>query len=130
MKPESWPVAEETHWKTWKFKEIITEAMEKENLDFRKQLAGCQEKAQQQDRLHDAVKSELATLTSYNATLTKALDAAQLSLKKAERETAHMRKMLRGVIRQNDSFKRKLQEGPRSFREDMSGILFQSEMSN
>lgn len=126
MKPESWPVAEETHWKTWKFKDIITTAYEDESLRLRKELAGFEEKSRHQDRLHEAVKSELDTERSHKATLQKALENANSLVQKGEKEAAHLRKLLRSLYRQRDSLRRSVQKlrgsGP-SIHEDLSGII-------
>ena len=126
MKPESWPVAEETHWKTWKFKDIITEAFEADSLRLRKDLASFEEKFSHQERLHVAVKSELDTERAHKATLQKALENAHNLVKKSEKEASHLRKLLRDLYRQKDRLKvyvQRLGGSVTSVHDDQSGIL-------
>jgi chromosome segregation ATPase len=105
MKPESWPVAEDTHWKSWKFKEIITGAMEQDNLRIRKEIASFEEKYTHLERLHNAVKSELETDRSHKADLQKALDNSYSFIKIREKEVDNLKKALRAVVRQKDRLK-------------------------
>lgn len=108
MKPESWPVAEEAHWKTWKFKEIITEAMEHENLRIRKELANFEEKYSHQERLHKAVISELETERAHKADLHKALENAYSFIKIRDKEIGNLEKSFRALVRQRDRLKNHL----------------------
>jgi len=127
MKPESWPVAEDAHWKTWKFKEIITEAMEHENLRIRKDLASFEEKYTHQERLHTAVLSELELERAHKADLQKALENTYDSIKTRDQEIGNLEKALRHVIRQKDRLKnclRQLREPAAPvLRDDESGIV-------
>jgi chromosome segregation ATPase len=109
MKPESWPVAEDAHWKSWKFKEIITGAMEQDNLRIRKEIASFEEKYTHLERLHNAVKSELETDRSHKADLQKALDNSYSFIKTREKEVDNLKKALRAVVRQKDRLKNILQ---------------------
>ena len=72
-KPESVSLSDETHWKQWKFKDIINSKVEQENLDLRRELDGYEKKFTDQARLHEAVKAHNTTLeqnlTSVNAIL-------------------------------------------------------------
>jgi chromosome segregation ATPase len=125
MKPESWPVAEDAHWKTWKFKEIITEAMEHENLRIRKELASFEEKYSHQERLHKAVLSELESERTHKADQQKALESAYDFIKIRDKEIGNLEKALRSLIRQRDRFKNRLRQfrGPAApiLRDDESG---------
>jgi chromosome segregation ATPase len=125
MKPESWPVAEDAHWKSWKFKEIITEAMEHENLRIRKELASFEEKYSHQERLHKAVLSELESERTHKADQQKALENAYDFIKIRDKEIGNLEKALRSLIRQRDRFKNRLRQfrGPAVpiLRDDESG---------
>lgn len=126
MKPESWPVAEDTHWKAWRFKEIITEAMEQDNLRIRKELAGFEERYAHLERLHMAVKSELETDRAHKGDLQKALDNSYIFLKTREKEVDNLRKALRAVVRQKDRLKNTLKRyrgsGGESVMDNQSGL--------
>jgi chromosome segregation ATPase len=110
MKPESWPVAEEAHWKTWKFKDIITSAMEEESLRLRKELASFEEKFTHQQRLHEAVKSELETERAHKATLQQALENAYSLIRKGDKEASNLRRLLRDLYRQRDRLNNYIQQ--------------------
>jgi hypothetical protein len=105
MKPESWPVAEETHWKTWKFKDIVSDTVEADNLRVRKELAAMQEKFSHHEKLHECVKAELETERAHKATLQKSLDAAYAFIKNTQRDTVKTNKILAAVTRQRDRYK-------------------------
>jgi len=105
MKPESWPVAQDAHWKTWKFKEIITDAMEQDNLRIRKELANFEEKYSHQQRLHEAVLSELETERGHKIDLQKALENAYNFIKVRDKEITALEKALRALVRQRDRLK-------------------------
>jgi hypothetical protein len=127
MKPESWPVAEETHWKTWKFKEIICEAVEQDNLRLRKDLASFEEKSNHQERLHAAMKSELETERAHKGTLQKALENAYSFIKTRDGEAANFKKMLRAVCRQRDRLKnivKSMRGSTVSVNDNLSGRVF------
>lgn len=125
MKPDAWPVAEDAHWKTWKFKEIITEAMEHDNLRIRKELASFEEKCSHQERLHDAVLSELELERTHKVDLQKALESAYESSKIRDKEIGNLEKALRALMRQRDRLKNRLRQfrGPATpiLRDDESG---------
>lgn len=108
MKPESWSVAEDTHWKAWKFKEIITDAMEQDSLRARKDLASFEEKYVHLERLHNAVKSELETDRAHKADVQKALEKSYSFIKTRDKEVENLRKALRAVVRQKDRLKNTL----------------------
>ncbi len=126
MKPESWPVAEDTHWKAWKFKEIITEAMEQDNLRIRKEIASFEEKYTHLERLHNSLKSELETDRAHKADLQKALDNSYNFIKTREKEVENLRKALRAVVRQKDRLKNTLKRyrgsGGGSVMDNQSGL--------
>jgi len=105
MKPESWPVAEETHWKTWKFKEIVSGAVEQDNLRVRKELATMQEKFSHHERLHECVKAELETEREHKVTLQKSLDTAYAFIKSTQQDAAKTNKILAAVTRQRDRYR-------------------------
>ena len=110
MKPESWPVAEETHWKSWKFKEIVSDAVEQDNLRVRKELATMQEKFSHQERLHDCVKAELETEREHKLTLQKSLDTAYAFIKSTQQDAAKTARILAAVMRQRDRYRTILRE--------------------
>ena len=56
--------------------------MEDENLRYRRELGNFQEKFRQQERLHEAWKSELATEKAANVALQKALGSANDQLQR------------------------------------------------
>lgn len=101
MKPEPLSVAEESHWKTWKFKDVITEAMEAENLQLRKKVESFEERYSHQERVHEAVKSELKSHKAHLTTLQKALEHANSLLKARDLE-------LRESHRKYDAVKERL----------------------
>lgn len=126
MKPDSWPAAEETHWKAWKFKEIITEAMEQDNLRIRKEIASFEEKYTHLERLHKSVKSELQTEKVHKADLQKALENSYSFIKTREKEVDSLKKTLQSVIRQKDRLKNTLKHyrgsGRESVMDNQSGL--------
>lgn len=110
VKPEALTVAEESHWKTWKFKEVITDAMETENLRLRKQVASFEERFNHQDRVHEAVKSELNSQKAHRDTLQSALENANTLVKSREFEILHHAKLLRDAYRKCDELKERLKQ--------------------
>jgi predicted RNase H-like nuclease (RuvC/YqgF family) len=108
MKPEALAVAEESHWKTWKFKEVITEAVEAENLQLRKKVESFEERYSHQDRVHEAVKSELKSQKAHLTTLQKALEHANSLVRSRDSELAHRDNLLRDAYHQNDMLKERL----------------------
>jgi len=117
-------VAEETHWKTWKFKDIITSAFEDESLRLRKELASFEEKFNHQDRLYAAVKSELDTERAHKATLEKALENAYSLIKRGDKEASNLRRLLRGLYRQKDylnDYIKKIRGSAPSIQDNQSG---------
>jgi len=108
MKPVSWPVAEEAHWKTWKFKDIITSAMEEENLRIRKDLANFDERFNHQERILQAVKSELETERAHKLTIQTSLDSAYSFIKVREKEMATLRRKLRSLYQENDRLRARI----------------------
>jgi septal ring factor EnvC (AmiA/AmiB activator) len=126
-KPESYTVAEETQWKTWKFKEIITKAMEDENLRLRKEIASFEAKFSNQDRIHAALTSTLDTVQAHNQTLKNAVESAEKLTAVYASEVSKLKKLLRTVYRQNDLLKRNIglkQGNHLKVPEPESGILF------
>jgi hypothetical protein len=101
-------MAEETQWKTWKFKDIITKAMEDDNLRLRKENAGFEEKFSNQERTHTAVRTSLETLQEHNQTLKKALENAEKLAAVGASEISNLKKLLRAAYRQNDLLKRNM----------------------
>lgn len=110
MKPEALAVAEESHWKTWKFKDVITDAMEEENLRLRKLVASFEERFNHQDRVHEAVKSELNSQKAHRNTLQNALENANTLVKSREFEISHSAKLLRDAYRKCDELKERLRQ--------------------
>ncbi len=110
MKPEALAVAEESHWKTWKFKDVITDAMEEENLRLRKLVASFEERFNHQDRVHEAVKSELDSQKAHRNTLQNALENANTLVKSREFEILHHAKLLRNAYRKCDELKERLSQ--------------------
>jgi len=110
MKPESWPVAEETHWKAWKFKEIVSEAVEQDNLRVRKELATMQEKFSHHERLHECVKAELDTEREHKVTLQKSLETAYAFIKSTQQDATKTNRILAAVTRQRDRYKNILRQ--------------------
>jgi DNA anti-recombination protein RmuC len=119
MKPESWPVAEEAHWKTWKFKEIVSDAVEQDNLRVRKELAAMQEKFSHHERLHECVKTELETEREHRGTLQKSLDTAYAFIRSTQSDATKTTKILGAVTRQRDRYKNIVRQFGQSAAVDM-----------
>jgi hypothetical protein len=101
-------MAEETQWKTWKFKDIITKAMEDDNLRLRKENSGFEEKFSNQERTHSAVRTNLETLQEHNQTLKKAHENVEKLATVQASEISNLKKLLRATYRQNDLLKRNM----------------------
>lgn len=104
--------------------------MENQNLELRKKFAACEEKVHYQERLFESVKSELMSMTAHKTTLAKALDNANNSLKKADREADRLTKMLQRVIHQKEHFEKKLLESGTVIHGDQSGLFCNAEKAN
>jgi len=123
MKPDSIQVAEESHWKLWKFKDIITNAMEEDNLRLRKDLAAFEERFTHQQRLHESLKAELESERAHKCTLEKALQNSYSFVKSREREIATLQKAIRDLCRKRDRMKNYVKQiqGSRRSMIDFSG---------
>lgn len=125
MKPDAIQVAEESHWKLWKFKDIITDAMEEDNLRLRKDLAAFEERFSHQQRLHESLKAELESERAHKCTLEKALQNSYSFVKSREREIANLQKAIRELCRKRDQMKNYVKQiqGSRRSMVDFSGVL-------
>jgi len=126
MKPDAIQVAEESHWKLWKFKDIITEAMEEDNLRLRKELAAFEERFGHQQRLHESLKAELESERAHKSTLEKALQSSYSFVKSREREIANLQKAIRDLCRKRDRMKNYVKQiqGSRRSMVDFSGAVY------
>lgn len=132
MKPDSIQVAEESHWKLWKFKDIITDAMEEDNLRLRKDVAAFEERLTHQQRLHESLKAELESERAHKCTLEKALQNSYSFVKSREREIANLQKAIRELCRKRDQMKNYVKQiqGSRRSMVDFSGVLTSPSRSN
>src|SRR5579859_2474746 len=105
VKPDAWQVVEDTNWKTYYFKEIISEHVEEENLSLRKSLGGFEERINNLQTLHEVVKSELAEVKKTNSIITSALDTANQLVKSRTAEKDSYKKLLREMYRKYDDLK-------------------------
>jgi predicted RNase H-like nuclease (RuvC/YqgF family) len=133
LKPESWPVAEDSNWKSWKFKEIISDAMEAENLRLRKEMTNFENRFNDQERLHKAVISELETERAHKATTQKTLEAAYTIIKSRDKEIRELKRALRALSRDRDHLKNCLRQFRGSHASAMdikSGICLQEDVDH
>jgi hypothetical protein len=110
MKPESRLVAEETQWKQWKFKDILNQAVEDDSIRLRRALANFEEKMNQQDRLHTAVKAELAAEREQKFTIQTSLDYANEIIKRKENDLEKLEIVAKQLYHRNAQLKRRLKK--------------------
>lgn len=122
-KPEAWIVAEESHWKLWKYKDIISKEVEDDHLRLRRELGNFQEKFRQQERLYKAVKAELATERAAKSALQKALDSATEQLEQSTKRRKMITDLARDLYRRNKSAKQRIKRLRESLGGDESGAL-------
>ena len=125
MKPDSIQVAEESHWKLWKFKDIISDAVEEDNLRLRKDIAAFEERFSHQQRLHESLKAELESERAHKCTLEKALQNSYSFVKSREKEITNLQRAIRDLCRKRDRMKNyvKQMQGSRRSMVDFSGML-------
>jgi uncharacterized membrane protein len=104
-KPDSWQVAEDTNWKMFKFKDIISEYVDEENLALRKQLASFEERDNNRQKILDAIKLELDTVTAHNATLQMAMKNLNALLQTRDQELEKAKIALQRIYRKFDKMK-------------------------
>ena len=110
MKPDALTVADDSHWKTWKFKDVISDTVEAENLQLRKKVEGFEEKYSHQERVHDVLKSELSAQKAHLTTLQKLIDTSNAYLRSRESELRNRENLLQDAHRKCEFLTERLQQ--------------------
>jgi len=110
MKSESHVVAEDTQWKAWRHKDIIAQAVEDDHLRLSRALANCEEKFKQQERVHKAVKAELAAEREQKFTLQRSLEFAYDMIKRKEIDLGKLETLSRRLYLRTEKFKKSLRK--------------------